>query len=236
MEKRTIVRFCLGLLILILAFSLRPGRFPPYARIYFVQTWTPTYCAQPDVTCRQNLEPTFTLHGLWPADADGTSLTYCSKKRSDQDIDKETIELRVDLLRVWPSVQEGKTSKSFWQFQWNKHGICCLLKLTKMDYFRAAIAQRNNIDLSSIFTYAGVKPRWDATYTKAAIENAIRGHTGTAVDVSCKPMNDTHVKLFEIYICLDVPGTNYVDCPPSGNKRGCWRPGTETSIIMFPPK
>ncbi|KAI8528567.1 hypothetical protein RHMOL_Rhmol12G0158500 [Rhododendron molle] len=91
------------------------------------------------------------------------------------------------------------------------HGICCLLSSTKMDYFKAAIAQRDKIDFLSIFTNAGVKPSWDATYTKDAIENAVKGHTGTAVYVSCRKMNNTCVKLFEIYICLDVPGAKYED-------------------------
>lgn len=96
-----------------------------------------------------------------------------------------------------------------------------------------AIAQRDKIDLLSIFTKAGVKPSWDATYTKDAIENAVKGHIGTAVYVSCRAMNKTHFKLFEIYICLDVPGTNYVVCPPSREGRNCGRPGTK---IIFPPK
>ncbi|CAK9157881.1 unnamed protein product [Ilex paraguariensis] len=195
----------------------------PYANFQLVETWAPTFCSQPHIPCIQHFPRTFTLHGLWPADANGNTLLRCSTSRRDKDIQTEIRALRSQLRQVWPNIRTDITEDIFWQHEWNEHGICSLTRMTKMNYFQAAIRETRRINLLTILQNARIVPGSHIAYTKNQFENAVRNSIGTYIYVSCARLNNTHVLLKELFICLDDTATRYINCPASTSPRGCPR-------------
>ncbi|KAI7995374.1 Ribonuclease 3 [Camellia lanceoleosa] len=202
----------------------------PYNQFQLVQAWILTFCKKYS-GCFPNLTPNFTLHGLWPATRTGNSLLNCGKSRKDSYIRPETTALAGPLASAWPSIIIGRTDSQLWQYEWDKHGTCCLSRITKMDYFLSVIRERNKMDLLSILGNANIVPRSDVSYTKLDFENVLTQFTGVgnSIYVSCYALNNTHVQLFEIYTCLNYFATQVIPCPVSTQQRGC------TGSIVFLP-
>ncbi|CAL5405813.1 unnamed protein product [Camellia sinensis] len=201
-----------------------------YNQFQFVQAWIPTFCKKYS-GCFPNLAPNFTLHGLWLATRTGNSVLNCGTSRWDYNIGPETMALAGPLASAWPSIIIGRKDKQLWQYEWDKHGTCCLSRMTKMDYFLSVIRERNKMDLLSILSNANIVPHSDVSYTKLDFENALTQFTGVgnSIYVSCYALNNTHVQLFEIYTCLNYLATQVIPCPVSTKQRGC------TGSIVFLP-
>ncbi|KAL7186334.1 hypothetical protein ACSBR2_028138 [Camellia fascicularis] len=200
-----------------------------YDQFQLVQAWIPTFCKKYS-GCFPNLAQNFTLHGLWPATRTGNSVLYCGKGQ-DHYIGRETTALAVPLASAWPSIILGTKDSQLWQYEWDKHEICCLSRMTKMDYFLSVIRERNKMDLLSILSDANIVLHSDVSYTKLDFENALTQFTGVgnSIYVSCYALNNTHVQLFEIYTCLNYLATQVIPCPVSTKQRGC------TGSIVFLP-
>ncbi|CAL5402975.1 unnamed protein product [Camellia sinensis] len=136
-----------------------------YNQFQFVQAWIPTFCKKYR-GCFPNLAPNFTLHSLWLATRTGNSVLNCGTSRWDYNIGPETMALAVPLASAWPSIIIGRKDKQLWQYEWDKHGTCCLSRMTKMDYFLSVIRERNKMDLLSILSNANIVPHSDVSYTK----------------------------------------------------------------------
>ncbi|KAI7992103.1 Ribonuclease S-4 [Camellia lanceoleosa] len=86
---------------------------------------------------------------------------------------QQTMALAAPLASAWPNIIIGRTDLNLWQYQWDKHGTCCLSRMTKMDYFLSVIRETNKMDLLSILGNANIVPRSDVSDTVLDIANAL---------------------------------------------------------------
>ena len=144
--------------------------------------------------------------------------------------------LDADLSTYWPSVLQSEQGYSFWQGQWNKHGVCSNSKISTMTYFEKAVEQsKNHFDLLGVLAGGGIVPSDTELYTVTQIESAVKRKVGTSnhVYVSCLRI-DQEIMLREIFICLNDKASGYVTCPVNQDTRGCGIAKPE-GWIKFPP-
>ncbi|KAK4487387.1 hypothetical protein RD792_005987 [Penstemon davidsonii] len=203
-----------------------------YHHMELILTWVPTFCKMKQ--CLPSAPIDFTLHGLWPADNAGVSLTYCPPPSPPIDLTPLFNTLRADLELIWPTVTPFMSSQDLWEHEYKKHGLCAFPLLSAQQYFRSAIQMTGNMDLLHFFSNKNILPSDHTAYTRTQITGAAREAMGNQrfdIYISCKHFNRTHDKLYEIHLCLDQMVTNYMTCPQSPLFRGC-SPG---KLILLPP-
>ncbi|PSS07673.1 Ribonuclease [Actinidia chinensis var. chinensis] len=220
-----------------------PPAFPSYAIIQMVISWPPTYC-QSGNPCKawSQINKRFSLHGLWPADNTGTSVTDCRQGPTLSYTSQLNAWLNTkatlvtDLLNYWPSIRTDFQDDSFWKYQWNKHGVCSSSHICTNTYFEKAVAQSKKlVNLLDVLAASQIVPSPTKLYTAAEIKSAVQKIVGTTnnVYISCWRINNV-INLREIFICLDQMAGNYVSCPASQDLRGCGNPKPQ-GTIKFPP-
>ncbi|XP_059639808.1 uncharacterized protein LOC132282217 [Cornus florida] len=209
----------------------------PYHHLQMVQQWPQTFCMTESVkkcnkTCIEELTHNFTLHGIWPAYSNGTTINATKENCTGSKDVKDVWGLK-GLHKAWPSIVCNFSDKKFWQHEWDAHGICSLSILKKaVNYFEVAIDQTNKTNVLSYLQAKNITPS-NKTYNKADIQNAVQKRLGaniTNVYVSCRTDSKNRTLLFEIYMCLNANGTKFISCPTNKAKKGC---GNE---IIFPPR
>ncbi|KAI9109353.1 hypothetical protein K1719_019697 [Acacia pycnantha] len=121
---------------------------PGFDYFVFVLQWPAAFCniqrsrqrkCNPDPVLPKHRNK-FTVHGLWPQLNRAQSPLSCTTTQSMQDSD--LIAFQNDLLEYWPnlfSAQNFQTSKSFWKYEWNKHGTCSSNKFTPRQYLKITL-------------------------------------------------------------------------------------------------
>ncbi|PIN24502.1 Ribonuclease T(2) [Handroanthus impetiginosus] len=74
------------------------------------------------VDCDTPIPLDFTLHGLWPANGAGKSLT-CHDPNPGRD-HKPLYDSLPDLPVVWPPLNPNIPKEIFWNHEYGKHGVC----------------------------------------------------------------------------------------------------------------
>ncbi|XP_057459841.1 ribonuclease 3-like [Actinidia eriantha] len=217
-----------------------PPVSPSYAIIQMVISWPPTYC-QSGKPCKSwdEIEKRFSLHGLWPADDTGKSSQKCPGPQFSDPAQLNTClntqeNLVKDLSDYWPSIIKDSKDDSFWQHEWNKHGVCSSSNICTNTYFEKGVEQSKKlVNLLAELAQSGIVPSDTKLYTAAEIKSAVQNVIKTNnVYISCWTINNV-INLREIYICLDKMASDYVSCPVSEKTRGCETPTQEK--IKFPP-
>lgn len=201
----------------------------------------------------------FTLHGLWPDNCDGTYGSYCQPELEVSNITKIIGEWDEDLLEemkeVWPDY-EGDDN-SFWEHEFNKHATCvntinpsCYANYevneNVYDFFRITVNLHRQYPTYDFLAAEGIVPDVDATYTSEQIDAALKKHYGYDVYFSC----DSNKALNQIWYFhhLKGPLTNedFVKmdrlsnggCPATGIKyipKGLDSPSSTTSSAVATP-
>ncbi|KAI0184539.1 ribonuclease T2-like protein [Xylaria flabelliformis] len=182
----------------------------------------------------------WTIHGLWPDNCDGTYDENCDSSRAYTDIttilqNNGKSSLLSYMQSYWQS-NDG-TPESFWEHEWSTHGTCvstidpsCYSSYTKgqeaADYFQVVVDLFKTLDTYSALSAAGITPSSSKTYTSAQIQAALLKVTGKAAIISC-----SNSELYQVYygFFVDGPLTNadFVastvvgqssNCPSSGIK------------------
>lgn len=145
----------------------------------------------------------FTLHGLWPDNCDGTYEQFCDRsleiKKSIKSIivDQFKDEDLYNTMRdTWSSMHGDP--ESLWVHEFNKHGTCmttlrphCYASPFQSDhniydYFKTAVELYKKLPTFDLLAQAGIVPSDTATYTKAAIAKALGdGFDGNRVFFKC---------------------------------------------------
>ncbi|KAL5365519.1 ribonuclease T2-like protein [Aspergillus floccosus] len=182
----------------------------------------------------------WTLHGLWPDNCDGSYEQFCDSSREYSNITAILQEQgRDDLLSYmktyWPDYQGD--DESFWEHEWNKHGTCintiepsCYTDYSPQqevgDYLAKAVELFKGLDTYKALSGAGITPDSSKTYKRSEIESALaKLHGGSTPYLGCKDG-----ALNEVWYFFNVKG-NLVDgqykptesltdskCPSSGIK------------------
>lgn len=99
------------------------GGHRPSDFLVLAQQWPRGLCLEQACSIDPTLFGRFTIHGLWPSQADGSYPCFCSA------VSSHALHTTVDLLQAdaemranWPSVHGKPTS--FWTHEFRKHGSC----------------------------------------------------------------------------------------------------------------
>ncbi|KAH8832272.1 ribonuclease T2 [Flagelloscypha sp. PMI_526] len=185
----------------------------------------------------------WTIHGLWPDNCDGTYEESCDSSRAYTGIGTlltaQGYSSTLTYMNTYWKNNAG-TDESLWEHEWAKHGTClstletsCLpsgtaAKAEAVAYFNTAVALHKSLPTYTWLKNAGIVPSSTATYTLSAFTAAIKAGSGVtpAVDCSSGALN-------QIYYYYHLRGS-VVD--------GAWTlinapsAGTCGSSFTYPPK
>ncbi|KAI1740076.1 ribonuclease T2-like protein [Xylaria scruposa] len=186
----------------------------------------------------------WTIHGLWPDNCDGTYDENCDSSRAYTDIttilqNNGKSSLLSYMQSYWQS-NDG-TPESFWEHEWSTHGTCvstidpsCYSSYTKgqeaADYFQVVVNLFKTLDTYSALSAAGITPSSSKTYTSAQIQAALLKVTGKAAIISC-----SNSELYQVYYGFFVNGpltnADFVPSTVVGQSSNC-----PSSGIKYLPK
>ncbi|KAG9451324.1 hypothetical protein H6P81_011289 [Aristolochia fimbriata] len=215
-------------LLLLSAFLLAAAQ--DFDFFYFVQQWPASYCDTKRSCCYPKSgkpEADFGIHGLWPNYNGGSYPSNCDP---DSPFHPSTIaNLTSEMGRKWPSLTcPSSDGLSFWEHEWEKHGTCSESVLTQYQYFQTALNLKQKANLLQILQDAGIKPN-GGFYTTEAISEAIREGLGYAPGIQCNVDKGGNRQLYQIFLCVDTSGTDFIDCPVMSKSARC------DGLIEFPP-
>ncbi|KAL5553856.1 hypothetical protein UlMin_041257 [Ulmus minor] len=164
---------------------------------YFVQQWPGAYCDTKQSCCYPKTgKPAadFSIHGLWPNNKDGSWPSNCDP---DSVFDRsELSEIMSSLQQDWPSLScPSSNGFRFWSHEWEKHGTCSESEMDQRD-----------------LKASGIEPD-DEFYTMDSIVEAIKEGAGHAPGIECNRDSAGNSQLYQVYMCVDTSGANFIDCP-----------------------
>ncbi|KAH8801539.1 ribonuclease T2-like protein [Xylogone sp. PMI_703] len=190
-------------------------------------------------------EDSWTLHGLWPDNCDGSYPQYCHSAPTYHSITQVLTEAgQQDLLdymnKYW--LPNSGTNEHFWQHEWNKHGTCintlspsCYADLYNsgdevVDFFTRAVEVFKGLDTYKALAAAGIYPSKTRRHTLQELEDALQSVTGFKVVLGC-----SRGALNQAWYTFNVKGSlqtgEFVPTNPAGPKGSCPRRG-----IKYLPK
>ncbi|KAK5635475.1 hypothetical protein RRF57_011187 [Xylaria bambusicola] len=140
----------------------------------------------------------WTLHGLWPDNCDGSYEQNCDPNRAYTNITailQEKAPCTLKAMHVYWKDYKGN-DESFWEHEFGKHGTCmstlepqCYSNYQPTeevaDYFTRAVDLFKSLPTYDWLAAAGIVPSSTATYTLAAIQAALTAHHGHEVVIRC---------------------------------------------------
>ncbi|KAG9451323.1 hypothetical protein H6P81_011288 [Aristolochia fimbriata] len=186
-----------------------------YDFFYLVLQWPGSYCDTKRSCCYPKSgkpDEDFGIHGLWPNYNDGS---YPSNCETGTPFDPSVIaNLTSDMQMNWPSLAcPSSDGLQFWEHEWEKHGTCSESILTQYQYFQTALNLKQQANLLLLLQDAGISPD-GGFYSLKAIREAIEGGIGGHVaGIECNVDEGGNHQLYQIYLCTDTYGTDFIDCP-----------------------
>jgi ribonuclease T2 len=162
-------------------------------------------------------DDSWTVHGLWPDNCDGTYEANCDPKRAYTNITEILQAAGADetlsyMQKYWKDYQGN--DESFWEHEWSKHGTC----ISTLDpscypdyqptqevpiFFNRTVSLFQSLPSYSFLSDAGIVPSTSQTYTSADIQAALsKNHDGMEVYLGC-----SSGALNEIWYFFNVRGT-----------------------------
>jgi ribonuclease I len=99
----------------------------------------------------------------------------------------------------------------FWGKQWDNHGTCSQQKFNVLSYFKLALDNKDRVDILNELVLRNINPDPTKLYPIVGFENAIMLVTKKIPELRCI-VHLGVVYLFEVGLCLDAAGTNFIDC------------------------
>jgi ribonuclease I len=126
-------------------------------------------------------ERRFTIHGLWPDDANGSYPSFCRGVPFDV---SSLDDLLPRLNAYWPS--DKGSNIDFWKHEYEKHGTCAIDDGVFDDqhaYFVAALDLASRY--STAFNSTWPTPSNEILYATNALEDALESRWDVSVNVAC---------------------------------------------------
>ncbi|KAK0289059.1 Ribonuclease T2 precursor (RNase T2) [Friedmanniomyces endolithicus] len=159
----------------------------------------------------------WTIHGLWPDNCDGTYDSSCDPSRAYTNITHilqaaGASDLVSYMQTYW--VSNSGTPESFWEHEWSKHGTCistldpnCYTSYQPTeevpDFFNQTVNLFKSLPSYEWLSEAGIVPSTSATYTTAQIQAALsKNRGGHQVYLGCQSS-----ALNEIWYFFNVQGS-----------------------------
>ncbi|KAI5460089.1 ribonuclease T2-like protein [Mariannaea sp. PMI_226] len=210
--------------------------FIPSGQILQTQFWDTKPAAGPSSS--------WTIHGLWPDNCDGTYPQNCDSSRAYTNIGDIVSEFlddsTLDYMNTYWVSNDGD-DESFWEHEWGKHGTCistlnpdCYDEYQTgeeaADYINRVVSLFKTLPTYQWLSDAGIKPSTSKTYTSNQIQSALEEQHGAPVTIGC---NGKY--LDEVWYHFNVRGSlqegTFVAADPDGTKSSCPSTG-----IKYVPK
>jgi len=201
----------------------------------FTQLWPKSDCininTKPHEVCKLNNNITdWTIHGIWPNNADKTGPFYCDRSWKLDENNIKTIENQLD--KFWPNIITNTEHLRFWEHEWDKHGTCAasLPALnSQFKYFAKGLELNKKWNLLKILKDENIVPSTSITYRMSDIKEVIEKVTGSSVNVGCiKP--EGIPLLDQIEICINKQ-FEPIDCDVESRKgKLVWTPSISNSV------
>ena len=176
----------------------------------------------------------WTIHGLWPDNCDGTYQQFCDPSREYTNISAIIKEYDPSLLQYmetyWTS--NNGSAESFWEHEWGKHGTCissldtsCYVNYKPQeevyDFANRTVSLFKTLDSYKLLAAAGIAPSSSKTYASADILAALaKGHSGIAPAIQC-----SDGALDEVWWYYNTKGSvqtgDFVPASPAGVTASC---------------
>lgn len=162
-------------------------------------------------------DDSWTIHGLWPDNCDGSYDANCDSRRAYTNITEILRAAGADetlsyMQTYWKDYQGD--DESFWEHEWSKHGTCistlnpsCYADYQPTqevpDFFNRTVSLFQSLPSYTILADAGITPSSSKTYTSAQIQAALSAaHSDHEVYLGCSGSS-----LNEIWYFFNVRGT-----------------------------
>ena len=184
----------------------------------------------------------FTVHGLWPDNCDGTYQANCDASRAYTNISAIIGQANPDLLKFMNTYWKNAdgTDESFWEHEWSKHGTCISTLDPKCysnyqpteevpDFFNRTVSLFQTLNSYQFLEKAGITPSTSKNYTSAAVLAALKAGHGATPSIQC-----TNGVLDEVWYFYNTKGSvqtgDFVPSEPDGSKSNC------PASLSWPPK
>ncbi|KAJ7246310.1 ribonuclease T2 [Mycena haematopus] len=177
----------------------------------------------------------WTIHGLWPDNCDGSFAQYCDASRqydpapaagvtpyTGPGVDTFILEFgRLDLLdymeKYW--INQGAPNKDFWAHEFSKHATCtstfdvaCYGKSYKkhqdvINFFDAVIRAYHQYPTYDMLAAGGIVPSNTTSYNLTQIQNTLKAQTGALPYLGCVNNSLTEVWYFSHVYGTEQYGT-----------------------------
>ncbi|KAI8635294.1 ribonuclease T2 [Xylariaceae sp. FL1651] len=175
----------------------------------------------------------WTLHGLWPDNCDGTYQQYCDENRQYTNITailQEKAPCTLKTMQTYWKDYQGN-DESFWEHEFGKHGTCistlnpeCYADYQPTDevpdYFTRAVSLFKTLPSYDWLAAAGIVPSATATYTLAAIQAALTAHHGHNVVINCSG-NQLNELWYHYHVQGSIQSGTYTPVDPVGSGSTC---------------
>jgi ribonuclease T2 len=161
-------------------------------------------------------DDSWTIHGLWPDNCDGTFKNGCDPSR-EYPSPKALLETagRQDLIDFMSAnwVNNAGGTEEFWKHEWDNHGTCystlnpsCLPPDSPKGseavlFFDRVVELFKTLPTFKSLSAAGIEPSTTATYKLADMEEAIRSSFGKTVGLDCSKNN------LQVYYWFNLKGS-----------------------------
>ncbi|KAK4050739.1 Ribonuclease T2 precursor (RNase T2) [Microbotryomycetes sp. JL221] len=195
----------------------------------------------------------WTVHGLWPDNCDGTYEANCDPSREHDDIrtilQQGGASSTLSYMDTYWKDYQGQ-DESFWSHEWNKHGTClsvlepsCYTSYVQneevVDYFERAVSLFKTLPTYSWLADAGITPSTTKTYSLGQLQAVANAKFGHDIVWNCRNGALNEAWFFYNTRGNIVTGTFYAtdavgssNCPSTGIK---YLPkGTSTSTSSAP--
>ncbi|TQV99323.1 hypothetical protein V2A60_004797 [Cordyceps javanica] len=186
----------------------------------------------------------WTIHGLWPDNCDGSYPAQCDADRAYTNLTAilqangagDTLDY---MSKYWKDYKGD--DETFWEHEWGKHGTCISTLEPSCygdgyrdgeeaaDFFTRTVGLFKTLPTYQWLADAGIRPSSSKTYDTAQIQSALSKKHGAPVTLGCKG------KVFnEVWYHFNVRGSlqdgQFVAAAPDGPKSKC------SGKIQYKPK
>ncbi|GAW21577.1 hypothetical protein ANO14919_111000 [Xylariales sp. No.14919] len=140
----------------------------------------------------------WTIHGLWPDNCDGSYEQYCDQNRQYTNISailQEKASCTLKTMQTYWKDYNGE-DETFWEHEFGKHGTCmstlnpeCYENYQPTDevadFFTRAVSLFKTLPTYDWLAAAGIVPSSTQTYTLAAIQEVLTAHHGHNAIIRC---------------------------------------------------
>ncbi|KAI8981149.1 ribonuclease T2 [Trametes punicea] len=182
----------------------------------------------------------WTIHGLWPDNCDGSFRENCDPSRDYTDIaglltEQGASDTLAFMQEYWVDI-DGQ-NEEFWEHEWSTHGTCystlepsCLPSgspkgAEAVAFFQTVVKLFKTLPTYDFLAQAGITPTTSKTFTLSTLTNALKDATGVTPALNCDGSTLNEIEwYFNVkgslidgqFVPIDAPSKG--SCPSSGIK------------------